>query len=242
MSTKAQAYLPEESATELAEAIERDESPQMVVISGENGDAKPLEEIKPGDSVVSPCFQAESRIQARAIKKLKALKEIAKSGEMFYAFGTVFGALAFMLGFLTFLVLPDESKIIGISISTSAMGAASAFISAPPLARKLFRKIVRKYGIIEFPEINFGELSNANLTHEQIYEIARLGQERSVFEVKIEDVEKKLQEKNKHMKSARVLREIAQLEEQKAALLSEAQVFTDKISAVIAEGHIEGGE
>lgn len=241
MNSKAQAHLPEESATELAGATDREET--QVVFSyadapygnADDGTLKYLDEVTQGDLIIDP----KKILSPRQIKHISRVMRFKKATELLndgivavIVALTVASVLLFGL-FTRQEGLTTPAVIAGISVVPLSLISALS-LSSYKLWKRYFPKFIRKHGLLEFPEVDKQALSKANLNHEQVYEIARLGITKINFHNELEEIVRKLTANENLMRSDRVLREEIRLREQLARIERRINRVNEGISEIIA--------
>jgi len=240
MSTKAQAYLPEESATELAEAIEREETQVVFSYAGvpygnaDDGTLKYLDEITQGDLIIDP----QKILSPRQMKHISRVMRFKKATELLNcgiaaALFMLAGFSVVLFGLFTRQGLTTPAVIAGISVVPLSLSAALS-ASSYNLWQRYFPKFTGKYGLLQFPEVDMQALRKANLNHEQVYEIARLGIAKINFHNELEEIVRKLTANENLMRSDRVLREETRLREQLARIERRINRVNESIAEIIA--------
>lgn len=244
MNAKAQAELTHESATDLAEAVEHEDS-QPVVISHRTRRFKFLEEIESSDYIMNP----QVKITPRQWKRMNKIVRIHDSMEyelddVFIKLGGALSGVGLVVGIGIFASWAYTLSTYGTSeinisalltiVSLILLGAGA--ILTPFAFKRKYQKLIRKYGFIEFPELKNDELSKTNLTHEQIYEIALIGQKRAEEKRKLNQVRNEIERMQQQMKSDRVVRELERLKPQEDSIKDEINALTAEISEIINSG------
>lgn len=236
MRAKSQAYLPHESATDLALSTER-EAPESVVFSLNRRMFKPLEEISEGDYVVAPQAKFSRREQKRLRMLASARYNIAE--DAIFPLGFL-GIVALALG-AAFTIAPgdDMNFLTPLIVTIASASFLAGLFSSPFIFKKMLNRTFKKHGFLKFPKLKNRELSNSDLTYEQIYRIAQIGNARSKLEETLNEISYQLNAKEEQMKSARILKEMQKLYSEKALVVEKISGLTDKISAIVAEGTVE---
>lgn len=226
---KAQQYLTHENATKLSHPTEL-ETPKNVVISKDTWDFKFLEGISEGDYVVDPHASFSRREQKRLHRIVSAHRNIDEG--IIFPFG-FFGFVALLTG-VVFMCFPEDMPFpISLILTIASASFLAGISSSPFLIKKTLNKALKKHGFLKFPKLGHRELSNSSLTHEQIYEIASLGEDRAEIDREMESIGTRLTDLGEQMKSSRVLNDIAQLEARWSFLSEELNELTERISAII---------